>query len=226
MPAAVLEHQVRMQDGRPPGGAGAQAQLHVLGEQVRGRVERPELAQHAGPRGQAGGDRPAHGAGPRGAVGLEPVAQRVGQRRRMHQRTGERADGARQRVGGALHAAVGVEQPGDVQRARVVGGGTGEPGQRVVEQLAIGIEQHGHVVARALDAGVGRRAEARVGPQLDHLGAPGGGALGAAVGRAGVDRDQLRPRRQVRVDRAQQRRQLGGGVVQHDDDREGHGAGP
>jgi hypothetical protein len=30
----------------------------------------------------------------------------------------------------------------------------------------------------------------------------------------------------MRVDRAQQRRQLGAGVVQHDDDREGHGAPP
>ena len=103
----------------------------------------------------------------------------------------------------------------------------GERGERAVEQLAVRVEQDADVVARQLDAGVAGRRRSPGCPAAATTSAPHAAAsAGAAVARAGVDRHELRPRGEAGVDRAQQHRQLGGGVVQHDDDREGHGAPP
>ena len=65
-------------------------------------------------------------------------------------------------------------------------------GQRVVEQLAVRVEQHGDVMARTLDARVVGGAEAGVGAELDDLRARRPRERRAVVGRGGVDDDQLR----------------------------------
>jgi len=226
MAAAVADPQRGVQHRRHPGRAGAQAEVHVLREQVCHGVERAELPQRGRRAREARRDRPPDGARALGAVRLQPLAQRARQQRRMRHRARERADRARQRMRRPLHAPVGVQQPRRVQGARVRAGDRRERGERAVDQLAVGVEQHGHVVPRPLDSGVARGAEPRVVAPFHDLGAPGRGTVGAAVGRARVDHDELRPLAHVRVDRAQQRRELGGGVVQHDDDREGHGAPP
>ena len=137
-----------------------------------------------------------------------------------------RSHRARERVGGALHAPVGVEQARRVQRTRIGARRVREAGEAVVEQLAVRIQEHGYRVVRRRHAGVAGRAEAQVAREADHLRAPLAGDRRAVVVRAAVDHDELRPFRELRVDGAQQRRELGGGVVQHDDDRVGHGGGP
>ena len=148
--AGVTDPQLRVQDRGHPGRARTQAQLHVLGEQVRGRVERAEPAQRGGLPGQARGDRPADGPRALRAPRLGALAHGARQQRRMQRRRGERADRPWQRVRRALHRAVALEQPRDVQRARVRGGERRQLRERAVEQLAVGIEQHGDRVARAL----------------------------------------------------------------------------
>ena len=64
--------------------------------------------------------------------------------------------------------------------------------ERAVAQHAVGVQQHGDVMAREREAGGVRGPEARVVGQLEHLGAPVRGQRDAAVARPGVDDDQLR----------------------------------
>ena len=71
--------------------------------------------------------------------------------------------------------------------------------------------------ARAGEPGVVGRAEAGVVRQLDDLGAAAAGERGPAVARARVDHDELRALGEVPVERVQQPRELGLGVVQDDD---------
>ena len=73
--AGVAEAQAGVQHGRDARRAGAQRKLEVLGEQVHGRVERPEPPQRGCGGGQAGGDRPADRAGAVGPVRLGTLAQ-------------------------------------------------------------------------------------------------------------------------------------------------------
>ena len=98
----------------------------------------------------------------------------------------------------------------------------GKAGERAVEQLAVGVEQDGDVVAGLGDARVAGRAEPGVVRQLDHLGTALAGQAGAAVGRAAVDDHELRRVDEVPLDRVEQHAQLGLGVVEDDDGGEGH----
>ena len=117
--AGVTDSELRMEHGRQARRAGAEAEVHVLAEQVHGRVERAEAAQCRGVGREAGAERPAHGAGALRAVGLDPLAQRAREQRRVDGGRGHRSHRARERVGGALHAPVGVEQARRVQRTRM-----------------------------------------------------------------------------------------------------------
>ena len=182
--AEVAHAHGRVEHGRDPGGAGAQAQVHVLEEEELARVERAETPQDRGARRDARGDRPADRARALGAVGLGALAQRARQRGRVGDRGQQRAERARERVRGALDRPVGLEQPRDPEAVGADRGGAGEPVERPVEQLAVGVEQDGDRLARTLDARVVGRAEARVGTELDHLGARGAGERGALVARA------------------------------------------
>ena len=110
----------------------------------------------------------------------------------MDERGQQRADRAGQRVGGALDGAVWLEQPGGVQGTGMDSRLRRELMQRVVDQLGVGVEQDGDVVAGARDAGVVGGAEAGVVRELDELGAVPARAIGAVVARARVDDDQLR----------------------------------
>src|SRR4051812_26019946 len=75
--AAVVDHaDLGAQLGRDAGGAGAQAQLEVLVEEERGRVERAERAQEVGAGGDARGDRPADGTRRGRPPRLEALAHR------------------------------------------------------------------------------------------------------------------------------------------------------
>ena len=105
-------------------------------------------------------------------------------------------------------------------------GEAGERVERVVEQLAVRVQQDRDVVARQLEPGVRGGPEARVVAPLEHVRAPAGAAGRGAVVAPRVDHHDLRPHGQARLDGAQQELDLGGRLVQHDDDRVGHGAGP
>ena len=98
--AGVAQPQPRVQDGRHAGRAGAQPELHVLGEQVHGGVEGAEPAQRLGVGRQARGDRPADGprADARGRARRARGAV-ARQQRRVHERRQERAERPGQRVG-------------------------------------------------------------------------------------------------------------------------------
>ncbi len=65
VPAGVPDRDAWDEDGRDAGRAGAQAEVHVLVEQVDPRVEGAETAQGVRARDEAGGDGPADGPRPR-----------------------------------------------------------------------------------------------------------------------------------------------------------------
>jgi hypothetical protein len=203
--AGVADAQPWVQHGRDAIGAGAQAELHVLGEQVDRGIERPEPGERLGGGGQARGDRPADRAGGPRAVGLGPLEQRSRQEGRVDERGQQRADRAGQRVGGALDAAVGVQQPRGVECARVRPCDPRERGERAVDQLAVRVEQDRDVVPRTAQAGVAGCAEAGVVRQLDDVGPGGAGERCAVVAGAAVDHHELRPLGEVGVDRSEQR---------------------
>src|SRR3954453_3259382 len=73
--AVVHDAHGRAQLGRHARGARAQAQLEVLVEEERARVERAEPAQEVRARGEARGDRPVDAARRGRSPGLEPLTQ-------------------------------------------------------------------------------------------------------------------------------------------------------
>ena len=162
-------------------------------------------------RGQAGADRPADLALDARAVGLEVDGEQAAGEERGQQRGRLAGHG----MGAALDAVVGIEQPRGVERL-VRAGGRGEQREAGVEQLDVGVEEDGHVGARALDPRVVGGAEPRVVGQVDHLGAAFACQLGAAVARARVDDDELRALREVVVHRAEEDREVRRRVVDHD----------
>ena len=120
----------------------------------------------------------------------------------------QRAGAPREWMCAALQPSVGLDKPRDEQRVDPLGAG-GERRQPGVAQLAVGVEQDGHVVARPRHAGIAGGPEAQVALEHDHLGAGGGRERGPVVARARVDRHDLGVGGQVVADGAQQRRQLG-----------------
>ena len=110
----------------------------------------------------------------------------------------ERADGPGERVGAALEAAVGVAEPWGVEPVLVRARGGGEPCQRVVFDLGIGVEQDGDVLDDALEPRIAGGAEPGVVAPEDHFGAARGRERGPAVIRAGVHDDEPRRRRRLR----------------------------
>ena len=220
VPSEVPEREVGVQHRRQAERAGAQAQLHVLPEQVHGRIERPKPAQQRRRGGEAGGDRPADRPRPRRPVRLQPVAHGDGQQRRVHHSAGERADGAGKRMGRPLHAPVRIQQPRRVEGVRRRAHPLGQPHERVVEQLAVRVEQHRHVGPRGRHAEVRGRSEAHVAARVEHLRTPVARERGPAVARPRVHDHELRPRTRLGVHRRQQPSEVGLGVVQYDDRRE------
>ena len=90
---------------------------------------------------------------------------------------------ARHRVRAALQRPVGVQQPRHHQRvafARELH----EPREPRVEQHAVGVQPHGHVVARTRQTSVVRRAEAWVAVEHDDVGARVARDARAVIGRA------------------------------------------
>ena len=156
---------------------------------------------------------------------LEALAQGARHRARRPERGDERPRGAGQRVRAALDARRRAQQPRDEQRVRGRAR-RGERAERAVEQLAIGVEEHGHVVRGVLEAGVVRRPEPEVSFEHDRLRPVRAGDRGALVARAAVDDDDLRRRAEVALDRGQQRREVARRVVDDDDDGEAHRARP
>ena len=140
-----------------------------------------------------------------------------------HERRQQRRHGPGQRVGAALERPVGVEETRREQGVALAGFGD-QAGEPVVQQLDVGVEEDGHVLAGQFEPGVVRRAEAGVAVEHDHLGAVGGGERCAVVARPRVDDDELRAVAQVALERVEQHGQLGPRVVQHDDDGEAHPA--
>jgi hypothetical protein len=221
--AAVVQHaRVGVELGRDAGGARAQAQVEVLVEQEGAGVEGAEPAQELGARGEAGGDRPAHAARTLGAPGLEALAQRPRQRARRHER-GDQRGGAGERVGAVLRRAVGVQQAGGEQRV-AAGGAPRERGERIVDQLAVGVQEHRDAGPGEPQPGVAGGAEARVAVEPDDVRAARGGEVGAAVGRAAVGDHDLRRRVEVTLDRIEQRGEVRPRVVDDDDRGERHRA--
>ena len=124
-------------------------------------------------------------------------------------------------MGAALQRTVGLDQPRDEQRVDALGT-RGERGQPGVAQLAVGVEQDGHVVARPRHARVAGGPEAGVAVEHDHLGAGRRASAGPSSREPESTATTLGVGGQVVADRAQQRPQLGRRVVQDGDDREAH----
>jgi hypothetical protein len=187
--AEVANGHVRPVDRRDAGPARPQAQLHVLVEEERVRIERAERAELVGPAQDAGGHGPADGARALGAPRLEPGGEEAARKHRRH----ERPDPSGQRVRAVLNGPVGVQQPRGQEsaaRERV----PGEPREPVVEQLHVRVHERSHVLRDPLDPRIAARAEAEVPVQADHLGAALGCKLRPAIARAAVHDDHLRPR--------------------------------
>ena len=171
-----------------------QAELHVLGEQVHGGVERAEPAQGAGRGGQARGDRPADRAGGL-APGAAPTRSRSASReqRRVHERGEQRPDGARPRDARSAARSPSAFSSRGAWSAR--GCAAASAARRASESSSSsqsGLSSTVDVVAGEGEPGVARRPEPRVARQHDDLGAAGLGQRGAAVARAAVDHDELR----------------------------------
>jgi hypothetical protein len=111
-------------------------------------------------------------------------------------------------MGAALERSVGLDESRDEQRLQAARPGR-KGGQPAVAQLAVGVEQHRHLVPRPRHADVAGGPEAEVGVERDHLGAGGGGQRGPVVARARVDDHVLGAGRKVVAHRPQQRRELG-----------------
>src|SRR6185436_823612 len=108
------------------------AQLHVLVEQERSRVERTQRAELVGAPDDAGGNRPPHRARPATAPRLVARGKDATGEECRYQRLDRSRDG----MSAVLDAAVGVQEPWGQERA-AAGGVAGEPREAVVEQLDI-----------------------------------------------------------------------------------------
>ena len=224
--AGVADAQLRVQDGRDAGGAGAQAQLHVLGEQVHGRVERAEPPQRrrvARPGRRRSPSRPCArrsarygSARSRSARGSSGGWTSAGE---------QRAERAGQRVRGALDAAVGVRAAAArAARAGCARASAASAASEPSTSSQSGLRRTVTSWRARGDAGVAGGAEAR--------GCPGSSITSAPRARASAAPPSREPlstttscggSAQVALERVEQRAQLGLGVVQDDDDRERHG---
>ena len=194
--AGVADAQLRVQDGGTPGGARAQAQVHVLREQVHRGVERAE-PRAAPPSCRRGMRRsPSRQSASRSA--------RYGSTRSRSGSRAAAAGAAGRRAARRSCRAAGARSAGRLRRRRAAAARAARPAarrtrptsapRRAVEQLAVGVQQDADVVARPLDARVAGRAEARDCRAARRPRRPSvRGDVRAVVARAGVDDDDLGP---------------------------------
>ena len=138
-----------------------QAELHVLVEQERVRVEGPEPAQQVGAGREAGGDRPADRRAPVAAPGLVAASQRSradsGRGTSAGTRASSRAGQRDVRCPGRCRRHSAAAAPGAPLRCRQL---RREPAEAVVEQLDVGVHQRRDRLAHQLEARVAAGAEA------------------------------------------------------------------
>ena len=186
----------------------------------------PRRQQRGGVGGEAGADRPADAHRAAGAPRLEPLAQPRAAAARAA--AAPRAARPRSRAAGARSAAprprraAAARAARRARRRRSPRGGAGASSSSSQSGLSRTVTSACAAATPALHAapkpGLSRRSITSA-PHAAAASAPPSCA-------ARVDDHDLRPLAEPGVERAQQRRQLGGGVVQHDDDRVGHGAPP
>ena len=218
--AEVAHHDLGVQHRRHAGGVRAQAQVQVLVEQERAGVERAQAAQQrrSAPRGR------------RRSPSRRAAARRArwgcGQRARgQHARA--RAPPGRPGSGCALRcSAPSASSSRGTSSASPPAARAAERGEPGVEQLAVGVEQDGHVVAR-------RARRRRCWPPRSP-GCRRARSTSAPAARASAGPSSREPEStttswasagEVARERGQQRRQLGRRVVQDGDDREAHARG-
>ena len=150
---------------------------------------------------------------------------RRGSSARRQRRREQRARGPGQRVRGALHPAR-VEQPRRVQRAARAGGDRREAGSASSSSSQSGLSRT--VTSERAAATPALHAAPKPGLSRRSItSAPHAAAACAPPSSRPVSTTtSCGPLAEPGVERAQQHRQLRGGVVQHDDDRVGHGAPP
>ena len=151
---------------RDPFATGPQAEVHVLVEQERAGIERPEPPEEVGARRDARGDGPADAPGLGASPRFEALGSRPGQQACREQRPRDSGPPAGQEVDAVLRRAVGVQQARDQERV-TAGSRPRQLGEASVRNHAVGVQQDGRGMPGARDPGVVGGAEAGIAVQRD-----------------------------------------------------------